>query len=173
METPGEWVWQTQKSWVVSRLAEDTKFSELSSWLCGRGVQSLCVVPVTTALRKLGALAFGSRFDAAYFETDVIFLQEVARQVAVAVDNALNFAQAQSVQQQLKQERDRLSLLLEVNNAVVSVLDLHELLNAVSASLRRLVPHEYASLSLYDAKAETLQIHALDFPVSKGCSRKV
>ncbi len=168
MEAPGEWVWQTQKSWVVSRLAEDTKFSELSSWLCGRGVQSLCVVPVTTALRKLGALAFGSRFDAAYSETDVIFLQEVARQVAVAVDNALNFAQAQSVQQQLKQERDRLSLLLEVNNAVVSVLDLHELLNAVSASLRRLVPHEYASLSLYDAKTETLQIHALDFPVSKG-----
>jgi formate hydrogenlyase transcriptional activator len=98
----------------------------------------------------------------------VIFLQEVARQVAVAVDNALNFAEAQSVQQQLKDERDRLSLLLEVNNAVVSVLDLHELLNAVSSSLRRLVPHEYASLSLYDAENQRLQIHALDFPVSKG-----
>jgi formate hydrogenlyase transcriptional activator len=92
----------------------------------------------------------------------------VARQVAVAVDSALNFAQAQSVQEQLKNERDRLSLLLEVNNTVVSVLDLHELLNAVSKSLRRLVPHEYASLSLYDAETERLQIHALDFPVSKG-----
>jgi formate hydrogenlyase transcriptional activator len=34
--------------------------------------------------------------------------------------------------------------------------------------LRPLVPHEYASLSLYDAEAQTLQIHALDFPVSKG-----
>jgi formate hydrogenlyase transcriptional activator len=168
METPGGWVWQTQKSWVVSRLAEDDKFPELSGWLRDRGVESLCVVPVTTALRKLGALAFGSRFEGAYSETDVIFLQEVARQVAVAVDNALHFAQAQSVQQQLTEERDRLSLLLEVNNAVVSVLDLHELLNAVSASLRRLVPHEYASLSLYDAETQTLQIHALDFPVSKG-----
>jgi formate hydrogenlyase transcriptional activator len=40
--------------------------------------------------------------------------------------------------------------------------------NAVSASLRRLVPHEYASLSLYDAETQRLQIHALDFPVSKG-----
>lgn len=65
-------------------------------------------------------------------------------------------------------QRDRLSLLLEVNNTVVSVLDLHELLNAVSKSLRRLVPHEYASLSLYDAETDRLQIHALDFPVSKG-----
>ena len=130
-------------------------------------MQSLCVVPATTALRKLGALAFGSRVAAAYCDTDVIFLQQVARQVAVAVDNARNFEQAQSVQQQLKEERDRLSLLLEVNNTVVSVLDLHELLNAVSASLRRLVPHEYASLSLYDPEAQTLQIHALDFPVNK------
>ncbi|MGH7833138.1 MAG: sigma 54-interacting transcriptional regulator, partial [Candidatus Binatia bacterium] len=43
-----------------------------------------------------------------------------------------------------------------------------ELLNAVSASLRRLVPHEYASISLYDAETQRLHIYALDFPVSKG-----
>ena len=168
MESPGGWVWETQKPWVVSDLASETRFPDLSRWLCDRGVKSLCLVPVTTALRKLGALAFGSGVAGAYSEVDVIFLHQVARQVAVAVDNALNFAQAQSVQAQLKEERDRLSLLLEVNNTVVSVLDLHELLNAVSASLRRLVPHEYASLSLYDAETQRLQIHALDFPVSKG-----
>ncbi len=168
MESPGGWVWQTQKPWVVSRLAEDTKFPALSSWLGDRGVQSLCVVPVTTALRKIGALAFGSRHEGVYAEADVVFLQQVARQVAVAVDNAHNFAEAQSVQEQLKEERDRLGLLLEVNNTVVSVLDLHELLKAVSDSLHRLMPHEYASLSLYDADSQTLQIHALDFPVSKG-----
>jgi formate hydrogenlyase transcriptional activator len=168
METPGGWVWQTQEPWFVSDLRSDTRFPDLGRWLCDRGVRSLCVVPVTTALRKLGALAFGSMHEGAYSEADVTFLQQVARQVAVAVDNALNFEQAQSVQQQLKEERDRLSLLLEVNNTVVSVLDLHELLNAVSTSLRRLVPHEYASLSLYDPETNRLQIYALDFPVSKG-----
>ena len=105
---------------------------------------------------------------AAYAEIDVIFLQQVARQVAVAVDNALNFEQAQFGQQQLEKERDRLGLMLEITNTVVSTLDLHELLNAVSSSLKRLVPHEYASLSLYDPETQRLQIHALDFPVSKG-----
>src|SRR5215475_599100 len=168
METPGAWVRENQETWVASNLSNDIRFPDVARWLRDRGVLSLCIVPVTSALRKLGALAFGSRLEGAYAETDVIFLQQVARQVAVAVDNALNFEQAQSVQKQLKEERDRLGLMLEVNNAVVSVLDLHELLNAVSASLRHLVPHEYASLSLYDAEAQTLQIHALDFPVSKG-----
>lgn len=168
MESPGGWVWQTQKPWVVSRLAEDRKFPDLSNWLSDRGVCSLCVVPVTTALRKIGALAFGSREESAYGEADVVFLLQVARQVAVALDNAHHFAEAQSVQEQLKEERDRLGLLLEVNNTVVSVLDLHDLLRAVSDSLHRLMPHEYASLSLYDPDTQTLQIHALDFPVSKG-----
>lgn len=168
METPGGWVWQTQQPWVVSQLASETRFGDCSRWLNEHGMQSLCVVPITTALRKLGALAFGSTQEAAYSEVDVTFLQQVARQVAVAVDNALNFEQAQSVQKQLKEERDRLGLLLEVNNAVVSALNLHELLSAVSASLRRLMKHEYASLSLYDPKTERLLIHALDFPVSKG-----
>src|SRR5712692_2113487 len=168
METPGGWVWQTQQPWVVSAMERDTRFPEMTQWLADRGIKSLCVLPITTALRKLGALAFGSSREAAYFEPDVEFLQQVAKQVAVAVDNALNFERAQSTQHQLKQERDRLSLLLEVNNTVVSALNLHELLNAVSASLRRLVGHEYASLSLYDPETERLQIHALDFPVSKG-----
>ncbi|MGH7846826.1 MAG: sigma 54-interacting transcriptional regulator [Candidatus Binatia bacterium] len=168
METPGGWVWQTQEPWVVSHLGGESRFPELCRWLHERGIQSLCVVPVTTALRKLGALAFGSTMEGVYSELDVIFLQQVARQVAVAVDNALNFEQAESVQRQLKQERDRLSLVLEVNNAVVSMLDLRELLNAVSTSLRRLVPHEYASLSLYDRETKRLHIHALDFPISKG-----
>ncbi|HEY3306475.1 MAG TPA: sigma 54-interacting transcriptional regulator [Candidatus Binatia bacterium] len=168
METPGGWVWQSQQPWVVSALARDARFPEMTQWLSDRGIKSVCVFPITTALRKLGALAFGSAREAAYSESDVEFLQQVARQVAVAVDNARNFEQVQSTQEQLRQERDHLSLLLEVNNAVVSALNLHELLNAVSASLRRLMQHEYASLSLYDAATQRLYIHALDFPVSKG-----
>src|SRR5207244_4583846 len=108
MGTPGGWVWETQESWVASNLSNDNRFPDLARWLCDRGVLSLCVVPVTTALRKLGALAFGSRTAAAYSEIDVSLLQEAARQVAVAADHALNLQQARSVQRQLKDAPDRL-----------------------------------------------------------------
>jgi formate hydrogenlyase transcriptional activator len=168
METPGGWVWQQQQPWVLSADENGQRFPEMTQWLSARGINDLCVLPLTTALRKLGALAFGSAREAAYSQFDVEFLQQVARQVAVAVDNARHFGQVQSTEEQLRQERDRLNLLLEVNNAVVSALNLRELLNAVSASLRRLMQHEYASLSLYDAERQRLYIHALDFPVSKG-----
>jgi hypothetical protein len=60
-------------------------------------------------------------------------MQQVAKQVAVAVDNVLHAASALSAQQQLQYERDRVQLLLEVNNAVVSHLDLRNVFTASAA----------------------------------------
>ena len=46
METPGDWVRQTQEPWVASNLSIDTRFPDVAGWLCDRGVLSLCVVPL-------------------------------------------------------------------------------------------------------------------------------
>lgn len=55
----------------------------------------------------------------------------------------------------------RAKLLLEINNAVVSNLDLRELLKTVSTCLKRIVSHDFAVLFLYDADAKQLRAHAL------------
>jgi formate hydrogenlyase transcriptional activator len=169
-QSPAGWVWKSQQPMMVEveEEAAESRFPKLIPLLRENDVQSYCIVPLTTALRRLGAMGFGSFERKSYPKADFDFMQQVAKHVAVAIDNTLHFEQAQSVQKQLKEEHDRLRLLLDVNNTVVSVLDLRELLNAVSASLRRLMPHEYASISLYDPETERLQIHALDFPLSKG-----
>ncbi len=46
---------------------------------------------------------------------DVAFLYEVAKLVAVAIENALNFDDAQAAQRQLAAERDHLRLLLDLD----------------------------------------------------------
>ena len=168
METPGGWVWESQQPWVVSAMEQDTRFPELAQWLTDRGIRSLCAVPITTALRRLGALAFGSARDAAYSEPDVEFLQQVAKQVAVAVDNALNYQSSQSAQQQLAREHHILRSLLDVNNAVISKLELRELFAAITACLHRVMQFAYISLALYDRESSQLRIHALDFPDGRG-----
>ena len=168
METPGGWVRETQEPWVTADLENDTRFPDVARWLGDRGIRSLCLVPATTALRKLGTLAFGSRVAGAYSEADVIFLHQVARQVAGAVDNALHFEQAQSVQQQLAREHHISRLLLDVNNAVISKLDLRELFAAITACLHQVMQFGYISLALYDRESNQLRIHALDFPQGRG-----
>ena len=169
-QSPAGLVWKSQQPLMVEvgDAAAEGHFPKLIPMLRENDVQSYCLVPLTTAMRRLGAMGFGSLQRKSYPQADFDFMGQVAKQVAVAIDNAFNFEDAQSVQKQLKEEHDRLRLLLEVNNTVVSVLDLRKLLNAVSASLRRLMPHEYASISLYDPETERLQIYALDFPLSKG-----
>jgi formate hydrogenlyase transcriptional activator len=88
--------------------------------------------------------------------------------VAVAVDNALKFQTAQAIQRHLTEERDRLRLLLEINNAVVSQLDFRSLFQQIAASLRRVLRQDYPSIALYDEARQTMRIHALDFPAGKG-----
>ena len=72
------------------------------------------------------------------------------------------------LQGELQRERDHLRLLLEVNNAVVSNVELRPLFSAITASLRKVIRHEYTSLALYDADSHRLRLHVLDFPESKG-----
>ncbi len=160
-ETAGGWVWEHQQPWVVNSPGQGIPFSLTSQWMTEHAIQSVCVVPLTTAQRRLGALALGSTRPAAYSEADVEFLKQVANQVAVAVDNVLNFQSAQSFS-------DRLQVLLEVNNAVVSHLDSKALFSAITASLRRVVPHEYISLAIHDPETNKLRLQALDFPTGDG-----
>jgi formate hydrogenlyase transcriptional activator len=167
-ESPGGWVWQSQQPLVIPRVEDETRFPKVTPCMRELGVRSFCAVPLTTAQRRLGALGFGSLQEAAYGDADLDLLQQVAKQVAVAVDNALNDESAQSAQRQLAHERDRLRLLLEVNNAVVSRLDLRDVFAATTASLRRVIPHALASLYLYDPDKEVVSRHALDSPSGKG-----
>jgi uncharacterized Zn finger protein len=64
---------------------------------------------------------------------------------------------AADARRQLEVERDRLRLSLEINNAGVTILDLRELMSAIAASVRRVMPHEYIGLSLYDADNDLLR----------------
>src|SRR3989449_546555 len=155
------WVIETQQPLVVADTAAETRWPDAMADLRERGIISFCSLPLTTGRRRVGALGFGSRVPVAYTSLDVTFLGEVAKLVAVAVDNALNFDEAQATQRQLSTERDHLRLLLDVTNAMVSKPDLPELLDAISAPLERVIPHESATLALYDKDRGELVVHAV------------
>jgi formate hydrogenlyase transcriptional activator len=171
-ETPSGWVWESQKPYLLDDIEKETRIPAIVQTLRENGVRSFCSLALTTAQRRLGVMSFGRGTQHVHTDSEVAFLQQVARQVAVAVDNALNFESAQAYQRQLARERDRLRVLLEVNNAVVSKLDLHSLLNAISASLRRVIHHEYTSLAVFDSGTENMRVLALDFPQGKGLMRE-
>jgi len=102
----------------------------------------------------------------AYAEGDVRFLSGIADQVAVALDNALSHAE-------LQDEKDRLMLLLELTNSVVSNLDLHEVLSAVMTTSRRVMRSDTAGVLLPDASGGHLRVCALDSQRARRSSKTV
>jgi formate hydrogenlyase transcriptional activator len=73
---------------------------------------------------------------------------------------------------QRKQAEDRLQLLLDVTNQVVSNLQLQDLLRAISASVRRVMHCDLVSVCFPDSEFNRLQTFVLDFPESKGFIRE-
>jgi formate hydrogenlyase transcriptional activator len=71
-----------------------------------------------------------------------------------------------------KHAEDRLQLLLDVTNQVVSNLQLHDLLRAISASVRRVMHCDLVSVCFPDSELKRLQTFVLDFPESKGFIRE-
>ena len=155
-DVPSGWVWKTQEPLIVLDAAQETRFPRISEWVRQNGVKSYCALPLTSAGRRLGALGFASMKDAVWSEGDLEFLTQVARQVAVAIDNAINFESVRSAERQAARERDRIRLLLEINNAVVSHLELGDLVKTISASLLGILPHEAAGIALYEPERNLL-----------------
>jgi formate hydrogenlyase transcriptional activator len=156
-------VWRTQQPVIVTDVDTDERFPLLKPLMIENGVQSFCALPLTSPLRRLGTLGFGSLSHKVYSEAELDFMQQVANQVAVAVDNVLHDEAARAAEQLLKRDRDRLRLLLDVNNAVVSHLALDDVFAAVSACLRRVIPHDGSSLLLYEPETQTYRIRVIRF----------
>ncbi len=72
------------------------------------GNQSLCVLPLSTALHRLGALCIGRRYPDAFSEKEVSLLSLVSHYAALAIDDRLNFAQSELVRAQLEKEKTKL-----------------------------------------------------------------
>src|SRR5216117_137687 len=128
---------------------------EVPADLTALGLLSTCAVPLTTPHRALGTLEIASRRANAYSDDDVDLLAIVADAVAVTLDNALSH-------EQLREEHDRSTLLLELTNSLVSNLELRDFLTAVMRSARRIMRSDSAVVALPDADAGHLRAYALD-----------
>ena len=167
-ETMSAWVYQHQKPLIIPFLDGETRLHGKIRELAEDGLRSLCVLPLTCAHQRIGCFFIGSKQSEAYSGDEVRFLSLIADMSASAVAGALNFEALQKAKTDLQREKDRLQLLLELNNQVISNLELRPLLQAVSASLRRVMQCDAVGVHLPDSESRQLQLYALDFPQDDG-----
>jgi formate hydrogenlyase transcriptional activator len=150
----------------------EERYSQLQTQLKRLDIRSICALPLTTVHRKLGIISFGSKQVDAYTRDEIGFVSQVANQIALAFDDALNFTALRRASEELQSKNDRLQLLLEVTNQLVSKLELLDLLRTLAGSVRRVLHCDLVGVALAGANGTELRMQGLDFPEGKGILRE-
>jgi formate hydrogenlyase transcriptional activator len=159
------WVAENQQSAVIGDVWRETRFPHTVEQLKRSGLQSACALPLSTAHRRLGSLIIASQKRDAYSRDEVEFLALVANQIGLAMDDAINF-------QASRRAQERLELLLDLTNRLVSTLDLRDLLRVIAVNLRAVMQTDGVAIELPDAEDGRLRIYALDCPGSDDVIRE-
>jgi formate hydrogenlyase transcriptional activator len=122
------------------------------------------VFPIATPRVRLGALVFASAENARFSKEDVELMASAATQVAVALESEMAAGEAARYRQQVQEERDRLELLLDINNQIVTKKDLNELFQSASATIRKYFGNDCAGFWLRDGESHQFECAVLDFP---------
>jgi formate hydrogenlyase transcriptional activator len=148
--------------------AELSRIPRLASQAKLRTPHSAHIFPISISGKKLGALTFAAAQREQFSPDDMELMISVASHVAVALESAVATDAAQQYQRQLAHERDRLRLLLEINNQVVTQLDINELFRSASASIRKYFANDFTGFWLINKQSNQLECAVLDFPCGKG-----
>ena len=155
-QAPVGWVWVNQQPLVISSVEDETRWPAFMQRALAGGVRSLTLVPLTAGSVRLGILGFGCPAPFEPDPTELAFLERVASEFAAAVD-------AHLTKQQLAGERDRLRVLFDITNALVSKLSPDELFSAISEQLSKVIRHDFAVLTLCNDDTGGLDLFALHF----------
>jgi len=101
-ETSAGWVFDHQQP-LLRNLEEERLFKN-ETRLHAEGLRSLCVVPLILRGKSIGTLSVVSRKIDQYSEADAQFLQEVAIQVALAIENMKSYEEIATLKGRLEKE---------------------------------------------------------------------
>ncbi|HYK87730.1 MAG TPA: GAF domain-containing protein, partial [Acidobacteriota bacterium] len=142
------WVFRHQKPILRSDLEKEQEYLN-ERRLAAEGMRSHCVVPLIARGKSIGTLNVAHGTQGQYTAEVAEFLQEVANQVGLAIENMKAYEEIAALNAKVAQTADHLRTLLEINNALVTNLSEDTLLYAISDAIRRVVPFDRAALTLY------------------------
>ena len=143
------WVVENQEATVIPNFGEEIRFSTAKRSLTERALKSVCVAPLTTAHRQLGAILIGSKEAGVYSQECAQCFSVVADQIAMAVDNALSHAKLR-----------RHEALLRLAKSLASST-LQDLSPNLAAFLRPLLDFDFLDLIVFKEGSSDVLWHSV------------
>jgi formate hydrogenlyase transcriptional activator len=126
------------------------------------GIRSVWSRPLFTSEGKaLGTFSINYREQRSPGANDLQLIENASYITGIAIERHMN-------EEELRRERDRLRLLLEITNSMTSRLDLRRLIEALSTNLLRVTRCDFCALLLPDADGRQLRMTILYNPEARG-----
>jgi formate hydrogenlyase transcriptional activator len=132
-------VFQERRPFVRRDLAREAQYPAETQALAD-GVRSFAIVPLVTRARCIGTLAVASTRIGAYSDADVAFLQEVAGQVAVAIENMTAYEEIAGLKARLERENAYLQEEIHREHDFAQMVGTSEALLAVVRRVEKVAP---------------------------------
>jgi formate hydrogenlyase transcriptional activator len=131
--------------------------------------KSTCLVlPLPMARTYSGAAVFVYTQPPTLSASDSYFLQELALLISIALDNASRFSSSLATERQLEAEREQFRIFEQLSSALVTKLDLQELVEEVSVVIRRSFGARVCTIVLHNPESRLLSWAALELPSGLG-----
>ena len=140
-----------------------------------RDSQTSCayMFPLSSARKRLGILIIVNSSGCECGAQDADLMNVVSKYFATALETASALDQAESYKRNLARERDRLKLILEINNHVIAHLDIGELFRAASKSIRAYFDHALTGFWLLEGRSNQLELSTLDSGAGFGLHENI
>jgi len=164
--TACDWVLQTHQ-WFIAGCREELRerFPVTYDVMTGQGMESLCALALVSGERNRGALFFMAAAKDAYRDLRREFLEQVANQIAIAIENVNSYEEIASLNMTIADTAVRRRTILDINNAIVTKLTRDDVFRAICGALAQVVPYDRIALSLYDAESNSVRLVAYEGPL--------
>jgi formate hydrogenlyase transcriptional activator len=145
---------------------------EFHRTVAGEGFQSGCALPLISRNRVLGVLTLSRREEKTFTQPDVEFLGQAATQIAIAVENALDYRQVTQARERLAEERLYLQEQIRTEHSVEEIIVGSVAMQALMGQIATVAPTDSTVLLLGETGTgkELLAraIHTLSFRREKS-----
>jgi formate hydrogenlyase transcriptional activator len=151
-----------RESVYVTDILTDPIWDDYRDRMLPYAIRSVWSRPLFTSEGKaLGTFSINYREQRSPGPNDLQLIENASHITGIAIERHMN-------EEELRRERDRLRLLLEITNSMTSRLDLRRLVEALSTNLLRVTRCDFCALLLPDADSGQLRVTILYNPEARG-----
>jgi len=147
------WVAHTGEPLLVPDVSREPRYV----WMQGSLTRSELTVPIIVKTKTIGVLDVQSQHLDNFDQMDLEFMQAIANQTGIAIDNARLFTETQRLLKETEQRANQLRIINSVQQELASKLNVQSIYDLVGDTFHDFFDAQVVMISIYDPQSDSVE----------------